>query len=262
MTRRLHYSVVIPAYDEEARLGPTLLGALGYFRGLGQGFEVIVVDDGSRDGTSRVVTALEQGNPEIRLIRLAANHGKGYAVRAGVLNARGELVLFADADGATPWPEFARLEEAIARGADVAIGSRALHAAGTTVRRRWYRHVIGRAFHRLVHLLTVRGIRDTQCGFKLFRAPVAHELFSRMRMDGFSFDVEVLLMAERQGRSVAEVPVNWVHQAGSHVDLVRDSIRMARDLFVIRAHALRGGYDLPHVAELGKSAGQVVVPPA
>src|SRR5690606_8310328 len=106
--------------------------------------------------------------------------------------------------------------------------------------------------HRLVHVLTVRGIRDTQCGFKLFRAPVAQELFSRMRMNGFSFDVEVLLMAERQGRSVAEVPVNWVHQPGSRVHLVRDSLRMARDLFVIRANALRGGYDAPHVAEVGE----------
>lgn len=255
-------SIVIPAFDEEARLAPTVRGAVACVRSRGVGGEVIVVDDGSRDGTSALVQRLAEELPEVRLVRLAANQGKGYAVRSGVLNAKGELVLFADADGATPWAELARLESAVAAGADVAIGSRALDSAETTVRARWHRRAMGRTFHRLVELLTVRGFRDTQCGFKLFRGPVAQDLFARMRMNGFSFDVEVLLMAQRGGHQVVEVPVNWVHQPGSRVSLVRDSLRMARDLFVIRGRALRGDYDRPHVAVVGGARDAVSAPPA
>jgi dolichyl-phosphate beta-glucosyltransferase len=244
----MQLSIVVPAYDEARRLAPTLRAILDYARRRCLVFEVIVVDDGSRDDTMGVVRRLQGEAPELRLIRLAANHGKGYAVRAGILNAVGALVLFADADGATPIAELARLEAALALGADVAIGSRARSAEDVRVRKKWYRHVVGRAFHFLVERLTVRGFRDTQCGFKLFRGPVAHALFSRMRMDGFSFDVEALLMARLQSYRVAEVPVNWTHQPGSRINLALDSVRMARDLFLIRARLLRGDYAQPHVA--------------
>jgi dolichyl-phosphate beta-glucosyltransferase len=208
-----------------------------------------VVDDGSTDRTSALVREHVGAIPELHLVRLGANQGKGFAVRTGVLNARGERVLFADADGATPMAELARLEAALDAGADAAIGSRALGTDAVTVQKRWYRHVMGRGFHALVGLLTVADYADTQCGFKLFRGPVAHDLFSRMRMNGFSFDVELLLMAKRRGYRVAEVPVNWVHQPGSRINLVLDSLRMARDLFTIRTNALRGYYDAPHVAQ-------------
>ena len=254
MSTRPELSVIFPALNEEARLERTLREAAAYFRAAGRAVELIAVDDGSRDGTSRLVRALSAEIPELRLIRLPANRGKGYAVRTGVVNARGAAVLFADADGATPIGEVERLEAALAAGADVAIGSRALAGEGVRVKARLHRRVMGRAFHQLVRALTVRGIQDTQCGFKLFRAQVAHELFSRMRMDGFSFDVEVLLMAQRWGHAVAEVPVNWTHQPGSRVRLVRDSLRMARDLFAIRLRLLRGGYDEPHVAPLDADA--------
>jgi dolichyl-phosphate beta-glucosyltransferase len=256
MTPEPRLSIVVPAYNEERRLEAPLLDMVGYGRARKLDFEVIVVDDGSRDGTSELVSRLARKHEEIRLIRLAANHGKGYAVRSGVVNARGQLVLFADADGATPIRECERLEAAIDAGAGIAIGSRALHAEGVRVQARFYRRVIGRAFHTLVRTLTVGGIADTQCGFKMFRSDVAHDLFSRMRMDGFSFDVELLLMGQRQGYRIAEVPVNWEHQPGSRVNLVRDSLRMARDLFVIRAHVVRGHYDAPHVHPLS------VQPPA
>jgi dolichyl-phosphate beta-glucosyltransferase len=240
-------TIVIPSYNEEARLERTVRDAVAYFRTDGRPFELIVVDDGSRDETSGLARRLGDELPEVRLIRLAANHGKGYAVRTGVVNARGRTVLFADADGATPWPELGRLEAALAAGADLAVGSRALHAAGVSVKAKLYRRVIGRVFHALVELLTVRNVKDTQCGFKLFRATVAHDLFSRMRMNGFSFDVELLVMAERRGYRVAEVPVNWEHKPGSKVNLTVDSLRMAVDLFRIRGHCLSGEYETPHV---------------
>ncbi len=251
-------SVIVPAYNEEGRLAPTVREAVAFLRGRGAPFEIIVVDDGSRDGTSALVRRLGEEASEVRLIRLAENQGKGLAVRTGIVNSQGAQVLFTDADGATPIAELARLEAALVGGADVAIGSRALHGGGTVVQARWYRHLMGRSFHALVESLTVRGIKDTQCGFKLFRGGVAHDLFSRMRMPGFSFDVEVLLMAQRGDYRVEEVPVNWTHQPGSHVNLIRDSLRMARDLFIIRANALRGEYDVPHVA-LGSGE---VLPPA
>jgi dolichyl-phosphate beta-glucosyltransferase len=250
MTREPMISVIIPAFNEQDRLEPTLRSIVGYLRSRGVAREVIVVDDGSRDGTSDLAARLSSEFPEVRMIRLARNSGKGCAVRTGVLNAMGTEVLFADADGATPIEEIERLEAALAAGADVAIGSRALYARGVEVRTRFYRKVMGRIFHSLVSMLTVRGIQDTQCGFKLLKAGIAHDLFCRMRMDGFSFDVEVLLMAQRCGYKVAEIPVNWTHQPGSRVNLVTDSLRMAVDLFRIRAHAMRGHYDQPHVALL------------
>ena len=247
-------SVVFPAYEEERRLEPTLREAAEHFRAAGRAVELIAVDDGSRDGTSRLVAHLTADIPELRLIRLPANRGKGYAVRTGVVNARGRRVLFADADGSTPMAEVARLDAALDDGAEVAIGSRALAGEGVKVRARLYRRVMGRAFHLLVGMLTVPGFHDTQCGFKMFTARAAHDLFSRMRMDGFSFDVELLLMARMRRYRVDEVPVNWVHRPGSRVNLVTDSLRMAADLLSIRAALLRGGYAHPHVANAEPAA--------
>jgi dolichyl-phosphate beta-glucosyltransferase len=219
-----------------------------------------VVDDGSLDRTSRVAEGLSAEYPELRLIRLADNRGKGYAVRTGIVNSRGAQVLFADADGATPISELPRLQAALEQGADVAIGSRVAQAADVRVRARPLRRIMGRTFHRLVETLTVRGILDTQCGFKLFQGPVAHALFSRMRMSGFSFDVEVLMMAQRQGYRIAEVPVNWTHQPGSKVNLVSDSALMAWDLFVIRGRYLRGEYNAPHVTPWSANPAEATAP--
>jgi dolichyl-phosphate beta-glucosyltransferase len=242
------FSIVIPAYNEQGRLEATLRSYLGYFRTRGEPVEVIVVDDGSLDATTPLVERLAAEFEALRLIRLAQNQGKGYAVRSGVVNARGRLILFADADGATPIREIERLEAAVQAGADVAIGSRALQSGEVQVRSRLHRRIIGRAFHSLVRLCGVGDITDTQCGFKLFRGGVGHALFSRMRTAGFSFDVEVLLMARLCDFRIAEIPVNWVHQPGSRVNLVTDSARMAWDLVRIRIRHLRGEYKAPHVA--------------
>jgi dolichyl-phosphate beta-glucosyltransferase len=241
-------SLIIPAFNEEARIGPTLGACLEYCHRTARRVEVIVVDDGSLDRTSTVVNSFASSHPEVRLIRLAENQGKGQAVRSGVVNAQGTRILFADADGATPISELESLEAALDGGADVAIGSRALQDHSVKINARWYRRAIGRIFHGLVELLTVPGVKDTQCGFKLFRGTVAHDLFSRMRVRGFSFDVEVLMMAQRGGYRIAEVPVNWTHQPGSKVNLVTDSARMLRDLFVIRRRYLSGEYRTPHMA--------------
>ncbi len=241
-------SIVIPAYNEEGRLEPTLRAYLAYCRRRRLDVELIVVDDGSTDGTTALVDGLAGEFAELRLIRLAQNQGKGYAVRSGIVNARGRRILFADADGATPIEELERLEAALDAGADLAIGSRAVAAADVQVRTRIHRRVVGRAFHLLVGLTGVDGISDTQCGFKLFRGPVAHVLFSRMRTAGFSFDVEVLMMARLCEFAITEVPVNWTHQPGSRVNLVTDSARMAWDLVRISCRQLRGEYAAPHLA--------------
>ncbi len=247
-------SIIIPAYNEGSRIGPTVRDIVDYCRRSRRVFEVILVDDGSEDDTSSVGRLLGQEFAELRLIRLAANQGKGYAVRTGMLNALGHNLLFADADGATPFSEVERLESALTGGADIAVGSRALREEGTRVKAKLYRHLIGRTFHFLVEQLADAGVKDTQCGFKLFRFSVAQELFSRMRMNGFSFDVEVLLMARKRGYQVAEVPINWTHQPGSKVRLAGDSLAMARDLFRIRANWLRGEYGEPHLATWGPTA--------
>lgn len=241
-------SIIVPAYNEADRLPATLRAMLRFLNEDGRDAEVIVVDDGSTDTTSAVVRDLAATDERLTLIRLPQNRGKGYAVRTGVVNAAGARVLFADADGATPIEEVKRLESHLDRGAQVAIGSRGISDPSVTVRARINRRLAGRIFHQLVLRLTVRGFVDTQCGFKLFTAPVAQELFSRMRMDGFSFDVELLLMAAKRGYRVDEVPVNWTHQPGSKINVVTDGLRMAADLFRIRAFALSGLYDEPHIS--------------
>ena len=251
-------SIVVPAYNEQGRLEPTLRAYLGYFRDRGREVEAIVVDDGSTDATTPLVERLAAEFAELRLIRLAQNQGKGYAVRSGIVNARGRRILFADADGATPIAEIERLDAALDAGADLAIGSRAVASTDVHVRTRLHRRLIGGAFHLLVRLTGVSGISDTQCGFKLFRGTVAHVLFSRMRTSGFSFDVEVLMMARLCGHRIAEVPVNWTHQPGSRVNLVTDSARMAADLVRIRFGRLKGQYAAPHLtpwipADAGRS---------
>jgi dolichyl-phosphate beta-glucosyltransferase len=241
-------SIIVPAYNEAERLPATLRAMRSFLDETGRSAEVIVVDDGSRDTTSAVVRELATVDKRLTLIRLPQNRGKGYAVRTGVVNAAGERVLFADADGATPIEEITRLEKHLDAGAQVAIGSRGLKDESVTVRAKINRKLAGRIFHQLVRRLTVSGFVDTQCGFKMFTAPVAQDLFSRMRMDGFSFDVEVLLMAERRGYRVVEVPVNWNHQPGSKINVVADGLRMAADLFRIRSYALRGLYDDAHIS--------------
>jgi len=248
----LDVSVIIPAYNEERRLPKTLLSVFDYLEQTNQSYEILVVDDGSRDETGRVAKQFEELAPTVRMLTYPRNRGKGYAVRFGMYNARGRLLLFDDADGATPISEIERLTEAIARGADVAIGSRALDSQETEVQTVWYRKFLGRVFNGYVNMIVLPGIADTQCGFKLFTRNAAHYLFRRQRSERFSFDVELLFLARRAGLSIAEVPVNWTNVAGSKVNLVKDSIAMGWDMAKIRMRAFFGVYNPPqHLAPGG-----------
>jgi dolichyl-phosphate beta-glucosyltransferase len=225
-------SVVIPAYNESDRLLPTLFSRIDHFLTRNVSHEIIVVDDGSRDATAPLVREVSRRLPSVRLICLPQNLGKGAAVRAGVRNATGELVLIEDADGATPITEFASLHAALEGGADVSIGSRQ-PSEHTRVERRLKRWVMGRAFALLVNGWAVPGIADTQCGFKLFRKDAARRIFALQRLNGFAFDVELLCIARALGYRIAEVSINWADVPGSKVSLVRDSLRMLWDVLRI-----------------------------
>ncbi len=231
-------SIVIPAYNEAPRIGATLTSLRGYLDERGLDTEVLVVDDGSSDATTTVVEEHARRDARVRLIRLGKNQGKGAAVRRGMLDSRGTRALFMDADLATPMSELVKLERAMDDGADIAIGSRGLKASNITVRQHPVRETMGRTFNVLVQTLAVRGVKDTQCGFKLFTRNAADVLFTEATVDRFAFDVEVLLLAEGRFR-ITEVPVEWRHVEQSKISPVRDAARMAFDLVRMRAQIAR-----------------------
>ncbi len=223
---RPRWSVVIPAFNEADRLPPYLEEVVGYLEGSGAPWEVIVVDDGSTDATADVGLSASRTHRHVRLLALGRNAGKGAAVRAGMLAATGEYRLFADADGATPIGELKRLEAALAAGAEIAIGSRALADPAVSVSARPHRVIAGRLFNWLVERAGLAGIADSQCGFKAFTAAAAIDLFGRLTTSGFGFDVELLLLAQASGYRLAEVAVNWADRPGSKVGVVRNGPAM------------------------------------
>ncbi|HPD61196.1 MAG TPA: glycosyltransferase family 2 protein [Thermodesulfobacteriota bacterium] len=240
----IYLSVVIPAYNEAERIGATLQKINDYLLTRDYRSEVIVVDDGSTDTTPQVVRKIAQGIPLIRLLENGANRGKGYSVRAGMLNARGEIILFSDADLSTPIQELDKLTDWLNQGYDIAIGSRALPESDIVVRQPLIREFMGKTFNQLVQLLTISGIRDTQCGFKVFSKDAAKDIFEKQTIWGFSFDVEILFIARKSGYRIKEVPIRWINSPNSRVHIVKDSFLMLCDLVKIRMRYLMGKYRL------------------
>jgi dolichyl-phosphate beta-glucosyltransferase len=239
-------SVVIPAYNEIRRLPQTLDRILEWLEAQKLEFcEVLVVDDGSRDGTAAMVEERAKKQAVLRLLRNPDNRGKGYAVRSGMLAAKGEWVLFTDADLSTPIEEVTKLHSrAVESGAGIAIGSRALDPNTVEVHQSSFREWSGRFFNLVMRLMTGLPFRDTQCGFKLYAARAAREVFLRQKLDGFSFDVEDLIIARRLGFAAVEVPVRWRNVEGTKVS-AWNGMRSFWDLARIRWRDVRGGYGKP-----------------
>ncbi|HKV27187.1 MAG TPA: dolichyl-phosphate beta-glucosyltransferase [Candidatus Acidoferrales bacterium] len=241
MNARLELSVIIPAYNEGRRLPRTLERVRGYLGGTRAAAEVIVVDDGSRDGTAEVVARFQNEMRELRLVSNGQNRGKGYSVRRGMLEARGRVALFTDADLSAPIEEAGKLLEAL-ETADVAIGSRAVDRRLIEVHQSRARELAGIFFNWIVRLFTGLRFQDTQCGFKAFAMPESRIIFEQQRIEDFGFDPEILFLAQRHGLRTAEVPVRWAHDPATKVHVMRDSARMFVDLLRIRWNAAKGRY--------------------
>ena len=229
-------SVIIPAYNEAERIGSSLVAILNYLQAQTYTFELIVVDDGSRDKTIDVVKSTPCANEKIRIVSYQPNRGKGYAIRQGVLASCGEYVLFMDADLSTPVAEIARAL-ALSNDYDIVIGSRALRNSQVVVYQPLYRRIGAKVFNVLRDGLVGAGIRrfkDTQCGFKLFRGDLARQIFSQAQVTGFMFDVEILYLALKWNLKIAELPVEWANVPGSKLRLFSDTRRMFQDLALIR----------------------------
>jgi dolichyl-phosphate beta-glucosyltransferase len=237
------YSIVIPAYNEGSRLGPTLEKVLGYIARQQYDAEVIVVNDGSRDNTADIVRGFAERNPVLRLVENPGNRGKGYSVRNGMLNARGRVVLFSDADLSSPIEEFPKLLAALENGADIAIGSRWLRAETQTQRQPLHRQIFGRIFNLLLRITLGLQFKDTQCGFKAFKQPAAKAIFPLQKIERWGFDPEILFLARKLGFNVQEVPVAWGHSGETRIHPLKDGSRMFLEMLRIRWHDLMGKYE-------------------
>jgi len=226
-------SVIVPAYNEEKRIGPSLDAITGYLKKQSYSWEVIVADDGSQDTTIQVSEQKMKGFPH-KILKAAANGGKGSAVKRGMLAAEGTYRLFTDADLSTPIEETARVLRELDSGFDVVIGSRALSDSNVVVHQNFIRESMGRVFNGCARLLAFRGIHDSQCGFKAFTAQAAIDLFTLQKLPGFSFDVEIVFLAQRRDYRLLEIPVTWHNSEQSRVRLLRDPLLMFWDLLKIR----------------------------
>ena len=237
------YSIVIPAFNEEARIGATLERLMACIETRHWTAEVLVVDDGSSDATAAIVSSIARRYPNLRLIENDGNRGKGYSVRNGILQSRGDIVMFTDADLSAPIEEAELLFAAIKGGADVAIGSRWLDRSRQTLRQPIYRRFFGRCFNWLTRLIMHLPLADTQCGFKAFRREAAQTIFIRQRVERWGFDPEILYIALRRGMRVEEVAVTWGHDERSRISYLKDGMKMIQDLVRVRYYSITGRYD-------------------
>ena len=242
VTEYPNYSIVIPAYNESARIPAALQQVVACVRERAWHAEVIVVNDGSTDRTAEVVRDFARTAPEVRLVENPGNRGKGYSVRAGMLQALGEIVMFTDADLSSPIEEAERLFDAIAAGADIAIGSRWLEKNRQTQRQPLYRQFFGRCFNAVTRLVMGLPFADTQCGFKAFTRHAAQTVFQLQTIERWGFDPEILFIALKRGFRVVEVPVSWGHDERTRMSYIKDGAQMLEEIATIRWNALRGHY--------------------
>jgi glycosyltransferase involved in cell wall biosynthesis len=243
VTQFPQYSIVIPAFDESARILATLKSVVACVRENGWAAEVLVVNDGSRDSTAEIVKAFARDAPEVRLIENPGNRGKGYSVRSGLLQALGEVVMFTDADLSAPIEEAERLFAAIAQGADIAIGSRWMASSRQTHRQPLYRQFFGRCFNAVTRAVMGLRFADTQCGFKAFTRAAAQTVFQLQTIERWGFDPEILFIALKRGYLIVEVPVSWAHDERTRMSYLKDGLTMLQEIATIRWNALLGRYN-------------------
>lgn len=226
--------MIVPAFNEQDRIKSTLTRLNEYLSAQEYSWSVVVVSDGSTDATPQIVSEFATAHPGFKLKHYARNRGKGHAVKFGMLHTDARFLLLSDADLASPIEEVEKLWPHVRQGTAIAIGSRPLRESQLVVRQPLYRELLGRAFNKAVQTLAIKGIQDTQCGFKLFESKAAKDIFSRCKIDGFGYDFEALFIARDLGYSIAEVPIQWAHQDGSKVKVLRDGTRMILDLIRLR----------------------------
>ena len=234
-------SIIIPAYNEEARLAATLEQIAAYISNSGRDTEVLVVDDGSKDGTAAVAEYFQIKIPSLRVVSNGVNRGKGYSVRRGMQEARGRIALFTDADLSAPIEEADKLLAALDKN-DIAIGSRALDRSLISVRQSPFREFAGILFNKIVQLILWLPFVDTQCGFKAFVREKCGIIFEQQTIERFGFDPELLYLARHHGLRAVEIPVRWGHSPATKVSMLRDSLQMFLDVFTIRWNGFRGRY--------------------
>jgi dolichyl-phosphate beta-glucosyltransferase len=236
-------SIIIPAYNESARIGKALDEVLRCVHERDWSAEILVVNDGSTDRTAAIVQELAELHPEVRLLNNPENRGKGFSVRQGVLQAVGDMVMFTDADLSAPMEEAERLFEALRQGADIAIGSRWLERERQTLKQPLYRQFFGRCFNAITRLVMGLPFADTQCGFKALHRPVAQTIFQLQRIERWGFDPELLFIALKRGYTIREVPVTWGHDQRSRLSYLKDGLKMLEEIAYIRWEAFGGAYD-------------------
>jgi glycosyltransferase involved in cell wall biosynthesis len=256
---RPYLSIVIPAYNESARIEQTLERVTWCVEEQGWDAEILVVDDGSQDWTAQIVKLWMERYPRLKLVQNNGNRGKGYSVRNGLLQAAGEVVMFTDADLSAPMEEANLLMAAIADGADVAIGSRWMDKTRQTMHQPLYRRFFGRCFNFVTRMVMGLPFKDTQCGFKAFRRPAAQVIFRLQRIERWGFDPEILFIARKLGYDIREVPVTWGHDERSRMSYLKDGMKMLEEMAAIRVNSIAGRYD-EDIAALKDTSGMVTAP--
>ncbi|OGP11042.1 MAG: hypothetical protein A3G39_10180 [Deltaproteobacteria bacterium RIFCSPLOWO2_12_FULL_43_16] len=239
----IYLSIIIPAYNEEKRIGGTLIKMLNYLSAKNYSWEIILVDDGSADRTIEKAKEIIK-DERLKVLKNPINHGKGYSVKKGILASKGQIILFSDADLSTPIEELDNMLSWIERGCDIVIGSRALPESVIKLSQPWHRQTMGKIFNLIVRMFVLSEIKDTQCGFKCFKSETTFKIFNLQRLNGFAFDVEILYIAKKFGLTIKEQPVKWINSPDSKVNLFKGPLSMLRELLTIKLYDIKGYYKI------------------